>query len=251
MSIVAQYTVLEAIRTRVLHVGAGALAAWLVMTLFIGELAITESARMRTAVFAGGARLLLVFIVSLHVAHSIAREYSDRTLELILGRPVSRCDYYLGKFIGCVAIALVFAALAAVVTLREAPLGAASVWGCGLALELIIAIALALFAISSLGQLLPAMTISLAFHLLARTSGSMLNLAHASTAIGDGPGTRMVVASADLLVRMLPDLSRFAPTAALLGESSDLTLAYAGVQTLLYCVILLCAGMLDLRRKDL
>lgn len=250
-SLVAHYTVLEAVRTRVLHFGAAALAAWFVLALFIGELALTESARMRTAVFAGGARLLLVFVVSLHVAHSIAREYGDRTLELLLGRPISRREYYVGKFAGCVAIALVLATLASSATLGETRPTAAVAWGCGLALELVIVTALTLFAASSIGHLLPAMLVTLSFYLLARMSTSLLSLVHASTVIGDGPGMRLVVAFADLLVCVLPDLSRFAPTTALLGESANPMLAYAGSQTLLYCVILACAGMLDLQRKDL
>lgn len=248
---VARYTVLEAVRTRTLHVGATALAAWLALTLFVGELAITENARVRTALYAGGARLLLVFIVSLYVAQSIAREHGDRSVELILGRAVARSDYYMGKFVGCTVIALTLAALAAVVPLREVSLVAALAWGIGLTLELVVAIALTLFAATSIGQLLPALTVSLAFYVLARASDSVLNLAHSSTVSGADSSTRIVVACADLLVRFVPDLSRFAPTATLLGESAGSTLIYAAIQTLLYCVILLSAGMLDLRRKDL
>lgn len=249
--LIARYTAREAIRTRVLHVGGGALAAWFALTLFVGELAITESVRMRTAVFAGGARMLLVFIVSLYVAQSIAREYSDRTLELVLGRPVSRPDYYLGKFVGSAMVALALTALAPAMTMGSVSFEAAAKWGCGLALEVILATAATLFAVSSIGQLLPAMIVSLAFYLLARTSDSLLILAHASKTVGDGPGMRIVFAAADVLARVLPDLSRFAPTALLLGESPHRTLAYAAIQTLLYCVILTCAGMLDMQRKDL
>lgn len=251
ISVVAHYTALEAIRTRTLHVGATALAAWLALTLFAGELAVTENVRMRTALFAGGARLILVFVVCLYVAQSIAREHGDRSVELILGRAVARSEYYLGKFVGCAVIALTLAVLAAVVPLREVSACAALAWGIGLTLELIVAIALTLFAASSIGQLLPALTTSLAFYVLGRASDSILNLAHASTVNGADPTTRIVVACADLLVRLIPDLSRFAPTDTLLGESSGSTLTYATCQTLLYCMILLCAGILDLRRKDL
>ncbi len=106
---IAQFTLLEAVRTRLLWLVLAALGGLLLASLFVQQLAIAESARVQTGFLAAGARLAVVFVLCLHVASSMAREFNDKGVELLLSLDLPRAGYYLGKLSGYVALALVVA----------------------------------------------------------------------------------------------------------------------------------------------
>ena len=69
-------------------------------SLFIRELAVTESARFQTGFYAAAARLCAVFITSLYVLASITREFNDKGLEVLLALDLPRSHYICGKLAG-------------------------------------------------------------------------------------------------------------------------------------------------------
>ena len=87
------------------HAPAGARAAscsalLLGASFFVEQIAITEGARFQTGFYAATARLAAVFIAALHVIASVAREFDDKGLDMLLALDLPRSHYVLGKLGG-------------------------------------------------------------------------------------------------------------------------------------------------------
>ena len=102
----ARFTVLEAVRTRLMWIFIFALVLVAGAAYFVHQLAITESGRMQIAFAAAATRLVAVFVLSLHILTSIVREFNDKGLELTLSFNLRRADYVVGRFTGFVLIAV-------------------------------------------------------------------------------------------------------------------------------------------------
>jgi len=166
--IIARFTMLEAVRTRLFWLFGGVLALVFGVTFFIQQLAIIESSRLQIEFSAAATRLAAVFVLCLHVLSSIVREFNDKGLELTLSFDLRRSDYVLGRLLGFGAVALPLALLATLPQLLLAPVPAALQWGLSLALELVMMAALSLFCIVTFTQLMPAAAFVCAFYVLAR-----------------------------------------------------------------------------------
>jgi len=84
IAIIARFTLLEAVRTRLPLVALAIMALLFLGGLFVQHISVTETARMQTGFLAAALRLSLVFILSLHVAASMVREFNDKGVELLL-----------------------------------------------------------------------------------------------------------------------------------------------------------------------
>ena len=102
---VARYTVLEARRTRLPALAAIVIGMLLAASFFVREITIAESARFQTAFYASTVRFAMVFLASLYVIGSIAREFQDKVLDVALALDLPRSHYVVGKLAGFVAIA--------------------------------------------------------------------------------------------------------------------------------------------------
>ena len=87
-AIIARYTLLEALRTRLPAIVLIVLALIVAASFFVEQLAITEGARFRTGFYAAAARWAVVLIVALHVLSAVAREFDDKVLDVLLALPV-------------------------------------------------------------------------------------------------------------------------------------------------------------------
>ncbi len=97
---IAKYSIWEAVRDKFLLFILTGVIVFFCISLFIGELAITESVQMQSALLASSLRLFSVFTMGLFVITSMIREFNDKGFELILSHPVPRSSYYFGKFTG-------------------------------------------------------------------------------------------------------------------------------------------------------
>jgi ABC-type transport system involved in multi-copper enzyme maturation permease subunit len=248
---IARYTVLEAWRNRLMVLVVVAVALLTLLSLFARELAVTESARLQTAILASTLRVASVFLIALYIVNGFTREFNDKVLELILSLDLPRPSYLMGKFLGFAIVALAVAAIATVPVAIHAPTHAALAWGCSLALELLIIAALSMFCITTFTQLLPAAAFVTAFYLLAR-SISAIQLMSGSSLLGvDGFEQKAGAVLADALAIALPRMDAFAQTAWLVNDASaQPELLSILLQTLVYVSLLLAAAMFDLYRKN-
>ncbi|MGZ8981727.1 MAG: ABC transporter permease, partial [Burkholderiaceae bacterium] len=103
---IARFVVLEAWRTRLFWTMAIAFALALGVSLFVKELAITESIRVQVAFLSALARLAAVSLTALYVISTMAREFNDRVVDLTVSLELPRASFVLGKFFGYAAIAI-------------------------------------------------------------------------------------------------------------------------------------------------
>ena len=125
---VAKYSIWEAIRDRFLFFIISGVLFFFLVSLFVGELAITEGIQTQAAILAFSLRLFCVFTIGLFVITSMIREFNDKGFELILSHPVPRSTYYLGKFTGFAVVALFISLLSAVCLSVFVPINLSLLW---------------------------------------------------------------------------------------------------------------------------
>jgi ABC-type transport system involved in multi-copper enzyme maturation permease subunit len=266
---IARFTLLEALRTRLPWLTLAVLGGLLLASLLVQQLAITETQRLQTGFLAAGARLGAVFVLTLHVAGSMAREFNDKGVDLLLSLDLPRSGYYLGKLAGFIGIAVTMAALTTVVLALPglaagalaraglalapaAPSVALPLWGVSLACELTLIATLTLFCVITFAQIMPAVSFVAAFYLLGRSIAAIQLMSGSQLLAPEAWSTQVAGWLVNLLALLLPDLSRFTGTAWLLdGAGGGAALAYVAGQTLIYGALLAAAGLFDLYRKSL
>jgi ABC-type transport system involved in multi-copper enzyme maturation permease subunit len=249
---IAQYTLLEALRTRVVWLMLFILVGLLLASLFVQQLAITESARMQTGFLAATARLAAAFVICLHVSSSMTREFNDKGVELLLALDLPRAGFFFGKLLGFLAVAVILAGLTTAALAWQAPHAGVVLWGSSLACELILIAALTLFCTLTFAQMIPAVSVVAAFYVLARSIGT-IQLMAGSQLLPQHEWTQQAMGwLVTGLALVLPDLGRFTSTAWLVnGPENWPALGFVAGQTLVYSVLIALAGMFDLYRKNL
>lgn len=248
---IARYTVLEALHNRLLWVTAALALAALGVAGFLNEVALTEGRALQAALLAAALRLAGAFIVATVVVTSIVREANDKGMELLLGLPMPRAAWLLGKLAGFGVVALLPAALFGALAMLAAPTGGGAPWALSFLFELWIVAAFSLLCVLSFSQVLPALAATAAFYVLARAIGS-LQIIGAAQAAEPSSGQRAIGAVLDLIGALLPHLDRFARTDWLLYQGADAQQLLANLAQTAICVALLAAAALfDLYRKNL
>ncbi len=248
---IAYYTLLEARRTRLPLLLAAALLLLLAAALFVSDLAVIESQRLRVGFYAAGARVAGVFIVCAHVLGSITREFNDKGVDALLALDLPRTHFVLGKLGGFLVIALLVAVLSCLPLFALAPLQAVVQWAAALALELSVVAAVSLFCVIAFAQFIPAAALVLAFYLLARSLTALqLISAHpvsGADSLSHVAGRWMV----DALALVMPALDRWPQTAWLIDAPAPWpTFAAIAAQAVLYIVLLAGAAMVDFQRRN-
>jgi len=266
---IARFTLLEARRTRLPWLVAALLIGLLLLSTFVQQVAITETHRLQLGFLAAGTRLGTVFVLTLYIANSMAREFNDKGVDLLLSLDLPRAGYYLGKLAGYLGIALAMALCAgatlAVPSLAVSALAAAGLalapiplpsdlvlWALSLACELALVATATLFCVITFVQPMPAVSFVAAFYLLARSIAAMRLLAGSQLLDPQGWSARASAWVVDAIALLLPDLSRFTATAWLVNGTGDaIALAYVAAQSAVYGALLVLAGLFDLYRKGL
>lgn len=248
---IARYTLLEARRTRLPQLVLSAIVLLGAAGFFVREIAVTESTRLQTGFYAATMRLTGVFIIGLYVLSSVAREFSDKGLDVVLALDLPRSHYILGKLAGFLVIGVLVAiAVSMPLALLAAP-GAALQWGVSLAFELAIVVALSLFCIVTFSQLMPAASFVLAFYLLARALTAIrLMSAHPLTG-ADTLSHQFMSMMMEGLALVMPALDAWTRTAWLVDQPAAWTeIGVLAGQSALYVALLAGATMFDFYRKN-
>jgi ABC-type transport system involved in multi-copper enzyme maturation permease subunit len=246
---IARYTLLEAMRNRLLWLLIAALAGAMVAAVFLQQVAITEAARVQASVIAAGMRLFAVFLVAALVVTAVVREMNDKVLEVLLAKPMPRASWLLGRGIGFAAVAGAVAVASGLpLWLFGDPLGVAA-WTASLFLELAIVAAAALFCVLTLNQVVTALAAVLGFYLLARTMAAVQIIAAAAG--GNSWGDRATGWIIDAIAALLPALDRMTQTAWVLDGPAGASLGTAVLlPACVYVTLLGAAAAFDLYRQN-
>jgi ABC-type transport system involved in multi-copper enzyme maturation permease subunit len=246
---IARYTLLEALRNRLL---------WLVLLMALGavgvsgfltELALTESRQLQAALLGAVLRLAAVFLIATFVVTSMLREANDHGLQMLMALPMPRAVYLFGKLAGFGALALLPALLFGALGLFFAPPAQAALWAVSLLCECWIVAAFAVLCSLTLNQVPPALAAAFSFYLLARVIGALQLLGHAAASTRSA-GQQVLNTGIDGLALLLPHLDRFTRSDWLVyhdGTGADL--AGIAAQTAIYVALLAAAALFDLYRK--
>jgi ABC-type transport system involved in multi-copper enzyme maturation permease subunit len=248
---IARYTLLEALRNRLLWLllimAAGAVA----VSGFLNELALTESRALQAALLGAVLRLAAVFLVATFVVTSMAREASDKGLELLLALPLPRTVYLFGKLAGFGALALLPALLFGALGLFFAPPAQAGLWAVSLLCECWIMAAFSVLCMQTLNQVMPALAAVCSFYLLARAIAALQLLGHGGSSV-QSAGQQVLNTGIDGLALLLPHLDQFTRSDWLVYHNGGgAELASIAAQTAIYVALLAAAALFDLHRKNI
>jgi ABC-type transport system involved in multi-copper enzyme maturation permease subunit len=248
---IARYTLLEALRNRLLWLALILVAAGLALTQFLQQVAITESVEIQTALLAAMVRVGAVFMLACFVITSMVRESNDKVMELVLSRPIRRSSYFFGKLAGFGMVAVALALVCSLALALFAPPASVALWGLSLACELLIVTALSLFCVLSLAQVISALAAVAGFYLLARSISALQIMAASPLSDSLSFGERGINFIVDTIAFLLPSLDRMTQTGWLIyagPSAAEITQVLA--QTAIYTMLLCGAAMFDLQRKN-
>lgn len=248
---IARYTLLEALRNRLLWLALILVAVGLGFTQFLQQVAITESNQIQAALLAALVRVGSVFMLASFVVTSMVREFNDKVIELILSRPLRRSSYFFGKLAGYAAIALALALIASLPLALFAPAQQVALWGLSLACELLIVTAFALLCVLSLTQVISALAAVAGFYLLSRSISALQIMAANPLSDVLSLGQQSVNFVIDAIAFLLPGLDGMTQTGWLI-YSAPTPAEIMGVlaQTAVYVLLLCGAALFDLQRKN-
>jgi len=244
-------TLYEAYSGKMIVAVVGVLGVGFTLALFLGDVAITETAQMQQALLAGFLRMSLVFVLVVFVVNGCVREIQDRSILLTLSLPVSRTTVFFGKFCAYTLVALIIVIFACIELSIFAPLAHIIPWGVTLWLESTLVIAFGLVCAFSLGQVPLAITTVVGFYLLSRSMSAVLLIAHHPIIHSDSVGQSVLVYLADAVALMLPALDQFARAELILyGAGPEFHLSSLLLQGAIYALLLVSIALFDLYRKN-
>ena len=248
---IAKYSILEAVRDRFLLFIFTGVIIFFCISLFIGELAITEGTQMQSAILGSALRLFSVFTIGLFVITSMIREFNDKGFELILSHPVPRSSYYFGKFTGFSVIALLIAFMCLCCLSIYVPLNLAFLWSFSLFCELLIIISLSLLCLFSFSSITISFSIVMSFYVLSR-SIEVIQLISNSPILAIGSTSHKFMNELlGIISYIIPDLYRFTQTSWLIYQTEFNNIVIVIGQTLIYVILISCVALFDLYRKEL
>ncbi len=248
---ITYYTLLEALRNRLMWLLAVVVVVGIGLSGFLNELAVTESGQIQVALQAAFFRLAAVFLLATFVVTSMVREFNDKGLELVLALPLARAGYLLGKLGGYCALALVPALLFGGLLALYAPPMQAALWTLSLCFELWIIAAVSLLCVFTFSQIMAALSAVMAFYLLTRSITALELMAHDTLNV-ETLSKRVINFVVDAVSALLPHFDQFTRTDWLVyGSGSWQVLPPLFAQCAIYLSLLTAAAMFDLYRKNI
>jgi hypothetical protein len=250
-STIAYYTLLEALRNRLMWLLGLVMVIGIGLSGFLGDLAVTEQQETRVALLAAFLRFAAAFLMVIFVVTSLVREANDKGLELVLALPLPRAGYVLGKLAGFALLsvlpALMFGGLLGLLVQTWD----AAFWTASLLAELWIVAAFSLLCVMTFQQVMTALSAAMGFYLLARSVTALQQYGQSRYA-PDGPSQQVINAVMQGVGYVLPRLDDFTRTDWLVYHSGSwATLGPLAAQTLIYLALLTAAALFDLYRRNL
>ncbi|MBI3188095.1 MAG: ABC transporter permease [Gammaproteobacteria bacterium] len=249
--VIARYTLLEALRNRLL---------WLALTIsfiafglsaFLGDVAITEHTQIQIAVLAAMLRISGVVMLALIVVTTVLREMQDKSLELLLAMDVPRASYYFGKLAGFAVISFLLALLFSTLLLMYAEPYAVLWWGVSFCCELLLVTCLGLVMLFTFKQIPAAISAVFLFYVAARSMSAVQLMAENPIVRSTDISQQFINGFVEMLSWLLPSLHQFTRSEWLLyGANNVSELMMVLGQTLVYGMLLSMVALFDFYRKN-
>ena len=249
---IAKYSIWEAVRDKFFLFILMGLLLTFALSLFVGELAITEGIQTQVAILAALLRLFLVFTISLFVITSMLREFNDKGFELLLSQPLPRSTYYIGKLLGYTFISFIVCIFAAACLFVYLPSSATLLWAFSLWCEVLIIISLSILCLFTLNSVTISFSVVMAFYILARAIEAIYLISHSTILSSVSLANQFMIKLIDIIVYLIPDLYRFTQTDWLIYKTHNADEFFMIIgQTFIYVLFLSAMAIFDLYKKEL
>ena len=250
-STIARFTMLEAIRCRMIMLIVTIVVGLFGLAEFIGEISITETRQVQAAVTASLLRIFSICVVCLFVITSVLRELNDKGLEILLSLPMPRYGYLFGKFSGFAGLSLFISALACLPLLLYAPAIQVGFWFFSLFCENLLIVSLSLLCLLTFSDISLSFISVMAFYLLSRSMEAICLLSADPILASQSVSQDFMHFLVNVIDWVLPDLYAFTRSDWLVYGVNIADMQVVLIQTLLYLAVLLSAGLFDLYRMNL
>lgn len=248
---IAFYTLLEALRNRLIWLIVVVVLAAIGISGFLDELALTEKSEIQLALLASFLRFSSVFLLAMFVVTSMVRESNDKGLELVLALPLPRAAYLFGKMTGFAVLAMIPAILFGLLTALLAQPLQSVLWTLSLIVECWIVVAVSMLCVLTFNQVVPALSSVMGFYLLARSITS-LQLIGDQPVIENSFSQKIIHYMIECLSAVLPHLDSFTRTEWLVYSTGNWTaISLLSGQGVIYLTLLSGAALFDLYRKNI
>jgi ABC-type transport system involved in multi-copper enzyme maturation permease subunit len=249
IGVIARFVVLEALRGGLPWLALACVAASAGLAAFLAHVALTETRELQATVCAAVLRGCAAFLIATHVVASMAREASDRGLELALTLPISRSTYYAGKLAGFACCGTMLATAFALPLLAWSAPASVLQWWMSLTMETVLVAATSLFFATTLPGIVPAIAATAGLYLLGRSLSTIRAIV--AGPLADGPESPLRGA-VETFALLFPRLDWGPRTEWLVYGSpgaNEFLATWAGYA--IYLALLAAAGLFDFNRRDL
>ena len=247
-----RYVLMAALRDRlVLSLGV-LVAVGASLSVFLGSGAFIESSQFALVFTAGGLRFAGTAGLVLFVIFYLRRSFENKDVEFLLSRPISRTSFILSHSIAFSILAVFLAsvigvAVCAVVVQAVGP--GHGLWVFSLMMEYIIIVNAALFFAMVLQSAAGGAMAVFGLYVLSRLMGQLLGIASV-----DGSSSVSVFLNPimNFISMIVPRIDLMTQTSWLVypDAGGDVGFAFIAIQGVVYSALLICAALIDLRRRQ-
>lgn len=251
MRAIARYIILIAMRDRLfLGMVLGVLGVTY-LSYILGATALVEERQTALTLAAGTSRFIVMLGLMVFVCFHIHLAFDSREMDVQVARPISRTTLVLGYFTGFAIIAAVLCTPLVLVLAVMHPTnwGGFAAYAVSLYAEALMAACFAMFASFTLKSAVNAVLASCAFYVLARLIGFFLITLFNHPVFTNKVAHTISSGAVDAVSFVVPRLDFFAKSSWLHYGASGYDWLLFGAQSLIFIPLLLCATMLDIRRK--
>jgi hypothetical protein len=247
-----RYVLMAALRDRLI-VSLGILVAvGAALSVFLGSGAFIESSQFALVFTAGGLRFAGAVGLVLFVVFYIRRSFENKDVEFLLSRPISRSSFILSHAVGFSLLAIILGcvigvAVCAVVIQAVGP--GHGLWVFSLIMEYILIVNAALFFAMVLQSAASGAMAVFGLYVLSRLMGQLLGIASVGN---ESPIAPLLNGIMNIVSMIVPRIDLMTQTTWLVypDAQGEIGFAFIAIQGVIYTGLLICAALIDLRRRQ-
>lgn len=245
------YVITAAIRDRLIVGLCILLAGAVSLSIFMGGAAITEQDRFVAVFSAGSIRILNIVGLVLFIVFFIRRSFETRDVEFMLSRPIGRTQLVLSYAIGFSLIAVFMGVVSGACIMALSPhliSAGHGLWILSLIVENIIMVNVALFFSMILTSAASCAFATFGFYVLARMMSQILGIIDSDKGVLDADVLEFTM---QVISALMPRLDLMTQTSWLVyGPTEKIDAVFILVQGAIYTSLILCAALVDMRRRQ-
>ncbi|MGZ9097194.1 MAG: hypothetical protein ACXW30_02725 [Micavibrio sp.] len=247
-----RYVLMAALRDRLVISLGLLIVVGICLSIFLGSAALTEYDQFARVFAASGLRFTGVVGLVLFVVFYIRRSFDNKDVDFLLSRPISRTGFILAHALAfsLIAVALSLTIGLAVCVVSPGTIGIGhALWVLSLMIELIIIVNAALFFSMVLSSAAGGAMAVFGLYVLARLMGQLLGIAGKD----GGPILAPILEwTMNIVSIVVPRLDLMAQTTWLIYPESigEVNFTFVIFQGIIYTGLILCAALIDLRRRQ-